>query len=81
VGWEVRIELLPATDLCNVVGMEPEPVITCIDCGGPAYLLTFPREDGVWEPGDLVTYRCRDCRDRWDLLLPEHDDAQPDEYD
>jgi hypothetical protein len=56
--------------------MEPEAVITCIDCGGPAYLITYPRENGVWEPGDLVTYRCRDCRDRWDLLLPEHDEHE-----
>jgi hypothetical protein len=54
--------------------MEPEQTITCIDCGGPASLITFPPEDGIWRPGDLVTYRCRDCRDRWDLLLPDLDD-------
>lgn len=48
----------------------PDPEITCIDCGGPARLVSFPREDGTWEPGDIVTYRCRDCRDRWDLVLP-----------
>ncbi|MCU1345743.1 MAG: hypothetical protein JWL70_2009 [Acidimicrobiia bacterium] len=51
--------------------MDPEPEITCVDCGGRCFLLTPPREDGQWFPGDLVTYRCQDCRDRWDLLLPE----------
>jgi hypothetical protein len=25
----------------------------------------------MWEPGDLVVYRCEDCLDRWDLLVPE----------
>lgn len=49
----------------------PEAVIDCIDCGGRAHLLTYAREDGRWEPGDLVTYRCEDCLDRWDLLLPD----------
>lgn len=58
--------------------LEPEAVITCIDCGGRAHLLTLPPEDGRWQPGDLVTYRCEDCRDRWDLLLPEADDEPGD---
>ena len=32
----------------------------------------------MWEVGDVVTYRCRDCRDRWDLILAEDDnDEQP----
>jgi hypothetical protein len=33
--------------------------------------LTHPREDGVWLPGDIVAYRCEDCLDRWDLVLPD----------
>jgi hypothetical protein len=53
--------------------LEPDPVITCIDCGGRAHLLTPPREDGRWEPGDVVAYRCEDCLDRWDLVLEEDD--------
>jgi hypothetical protein len=48
----------------------PEETITCVDCGGRCHLLTHPREDGSWEPGDVVSYRCEDCRDRWDLELP-----------
>jgi hypothetical protein len=39
--------------------------------------LTHPREDGVWLPGDIVAYRCEDCLDRWDLVLPG-DDGDPD---
>jgi len=51
--------------------VEPEPVIVCVDCGGRAHLLSHPPEDGHWEPGEIVSYRCEDCRDRWDLVLPE----------
>ena len=59
--------------------LEPEPTIVCVDCGGPCSLLTHPREDDVWYPGDIVSYRCRDCLDRWDLVLPDEDeDGSPD---
>lgn len=51
------------------VVLEPDPRITCIDCGGRSFLLTPPREDGEWYPGDIVAYRCEDCLDRWDLVL------------
>jgi hypothetical protein len=51
--------------------LEPEPIIVCVDCGGRCHLLTQPPEDGVWEPGEIVAYRCEDCRDRWDLVLPD----------
>jgi len=49
----------------------PVPLtITCIDCGGIAYLLsTEAPEIGGWQPGDVVAYRCRDCHDRWDLVV------------
>lgn len=53
--------------------LEPDPQITCIDCGGRCHLLTPPREDGQWEPGDIVAYRCEDCLDRWDLVMPDDD--------
>ena len=54
--------------------LAPEPEIICIDCGGRAHLLTLPREDDEWFPGDIVAYRCSDCRDRWDLVLPDESD-------
>lgn len=56
----------------------PDETIVCVDCGGRCHLITPPREDDVWLPGDLVTYRCEDCRDRWDLLLPDDWEGDPD---
>jgi hypothetical protein len=37
-------------------------------------LLSYPPEDGIWRPGDIVSYRCADCLDRWDLVLPDEDE-------
>ena len=51
-----------------------DQVITCIDCGGRAHLVSYPPEDGRWWPGDLLVYRCEDCLDRWDLVVPGEDD-------
>lgn len=48
---------------------DPSPTIICVDCGGTAHLITPPPEDGVWHVGDVTAYRCRDCRDRWDIVL------------
>jgi hypothetical protein len=50
--------------------MDVEPTITCVDCGGRCHLISFAPEDG-WQPGDIVAYRCEDCRDRWDLEIPD----------
>ena len=25
------------------------------------------------QPGDIVVYRCADCLDRWDLVLPDEE--------
>lgn len=54
--------------------LAPEPTIVCVDCGGTCHLLTPPPEDDAWLPGDIVAYRCRDCLDRWDLVLPDADE-------
>ena len=56
--------------------IEVAPVIDCIDCGGRAHLLTTFDEDNPPRPGALTTYRCADCLDRWDLVIPE-DTEQP----
>jgi DNA-directed RNA polymerase subunit RPC12/RpoP len=53
------------------MGVEVEEIITCIDCGEPAHLLSYPREEDDWQPGDIVSYRCTGCGDRWDIELPE----------
>ncbi|NNE94189.1 MAG: hypothetical protein HKN23_21280 [Verrucomicrobiales bacterium] len=60
--------------------IEVPDTITCIDCGQKAHRLTYPpsEEDGGWQPGDIVAYRCRGCNDRWDLVVEDPaDSAQP----
>ena len=54
----------------------PAGEITCVDCGGRAFLISYEPEDGRWEPGDVVVYRCADCNDRWDVVLEEEDLAE-----
>jgi hypothetical protein len=58
----------------NGAVLEPDPQITCIDCGGRCFLLTPPPEDGLWQVGEIVAYRCEDCLDRWDIVLSDEDD-------
>ena len=57
--------------------LAPDPVFTCVDCGGQCHLLTQPREDGIWLPGDVLAYRCASCMERFDIVLD--DDAYDDE--
>jgi hypothetical protein len=59
--------------------VEVDPVITCIDCGGRAHLTSYPPEERGWEPGDLVVYRCEDCLDRWDLIVPDEHGNVPED--
>lgn len=47
--------------------------IVCPDCGGTCHLLTLPDSDDPFEVGDVATYRCVDCLDRWDVELEEDD--------
>lgn len=47
--------------------------ITCVDCGEPAYLVQAVTADDRLVPGDIVTYRCSACLDRWDVELTEED--------
>jgi hypothetical protein len=62
----------------------PDAVITCVDCGGRAHLVTPPDRDPeaaadeTWRPGDIATYRCEDCHDRWDIVLEEDDFVDDD---
>ena len=52
--------------------MRAPATIICVDCGGTCHLLVHPDEE--LDPGDPVAYRCTDCMDRWDLVMPDHDD-------
>jgi hypothetical protein len=49
--------------------LAPE-TIDCIDCGGRCHLLTKFDAESPPYPGDLITYRCADCLDRWDIVIP-----------
>jgi hypothetical protein len=53
-------------------------LITCVDCGGRAHRLGFYTEEDPPLPGDVVAYRCQDCLDRWDLVLPEDENDTDD---
>jgi predicted nucleic acid-binding Zn ribbon protein len=50
-----------------------ETVIDCIDCGGRCYVVQPWPDDDPPVAGDIVTYRCAECGDRWDLVVPEDD--------
>jgi hypothetical protein len=52
--------------------------ITCIDCGGRCYRQPFEPPELGWQPGDVVTYRCRDCTDMWYLEVDQDDLDQDD---
>lgn len=59
------------------VSADAPGTIVCVDCGGTCHLLSTPSEgdDGRigFRAGDVVSYRCADCLDRWDIELDEDD--------
>lgn len=60
---------------------DPAPlIITCIDCGGRAHLLTIVTAEQPLYPGDVATYRCEDCLDRWDLVVPGAEDTEDPDW-
>jgi len=52
-------------------------VITCVDCGGRAHLLTHLDDEVPPQPGDVLAYRCEDCMDRWDVVIDDDDLDSP----
>ena len=52
----------------------PDAEIVCVDCGGACFPLGWHPEDGEVEDGTVVPYRCRECLDRWDVVIGEPDD-------
>lgn len=52
--------------------------LTCIDCGGKCHPLVNWAPDDPPQPGDVVSYRCEDCADRWDIVVPDEDEGRGD---
>ena len=50
----------------------PETIV-CVDCGGTCHLLTHLDAREPVEAGDILSYRCTDCMDRWDVEMTEED--------
>ena len=51
----------------------PDAEIVCVDCGGTCYPLGWFPEDGPLDPGTVLPYRCKDCLDRWDIVIGDDD--------
>jgi hypothetical protein len=54
--------------------IRPPATIVCVECGGTCGLLQDVGPEDEIEPGDVVAYRCADCRERFDLVLTEDDE-------
>lgn len=50
--------------------------IVCVECGGPCGLLPHEPDEG-FQPGDVVAYRCRDCVERFDVVVDADDLVDP----
>ena len=57
-----------------------DPLIDCIDCGGRCHPLVNWAPDDPPIPGDVVVYRCEDCRDAWHIVVPDSE-QRPSESD
>lgn len=57
--------------------MELAEHIVCVDCLGRCHLASYEPPEG-WEPGMIVFYRCEDCLDRWDIVIPDEDRGADD---
>jgi hypothetical protein len=47
--------------------------IDCMECGGTAYLAQPIGPDDEIEPGDVLTYLCGACSQRWDVVVDDAD--------
>lgn len=51
--------------------VQPPAQIVCVDCGGDAFLLDRLEPGEEVEIGTILSYRCKDCMDRWDIEMGE----------
>ena len=55
----------------NLVTVDPSEQIICPDCGSVAHRLSFLPPDEPVVPGDVVSYRCSGCLERFDIVMGE----------
>lgn len=53
--------------------VDPPTQIVCVDCGGDAFLLERLEPGEQVESGTILSYRCKDCMDRWDIEIGENE--------
>jgi hypothetical protein len=47
--------------------------IDCMECGGDAFLAQPLADDDEIEVGQIMMYICRDCAQRWDVVVDDDD--------
>jgi hypothetical protein len=47
--------------------------IDCMECGAEAVLVQPVDDETELEAGDILVYRCRECLQRWDVVLDDDD--------
>jgi hypothetical protein len=47
--------------------------IDCMECGEHAYLAQPIGPEDFFEAGDIVTYLCGTCAQRWDVVVDDAD--------
>jgi hypothetical protein len=52
--------------------------IDCMECGGTAYLAQPLADEDVVVAGDVMTYICGECAQRWDVVVDDDDLADDD---
>lgn len=55
-------------------GIPPREIV-CVDCDSQAFLLERLEENEEVESGTVLSYRCKDCMDRWDLVMDFEDES------
>lgn len=55
----------------------PPEQIVCVDCGGDCHLISYLPPDEPPDRGAVLTYRCQDCLDRWDVVWEPDETGSP----
>jgi hypothetical protein len=61
-------------------GIPPQEIV-CVDCGSQAFLLDRLEKDEEVETGTILSYRCKDCMDRWDIEMDFENENESDYKD